>query len=135
VPFLFSCSGENAVSFKPSGYFIHAGTLKIFSVDALYDFSLLRINDELAILVLCVSEKAVMVDGDLSLLVTVLKTELHVLAERLAFLLGKTCHYCDQYLAFGVHRVYGFFFEVDRDVLVLELSDVLQAVEGIAGKT
>ena len=88
VPFFFTGTGENAIGFKPGGYFIHAGTLKVLTVNAFYNFRLLRINDKLSIIALCVSEKAITVDGYLSLLVTVLQAEFHVLAERLTFLLG-----------------------------------------------
>ena len=89
----------------------------------------------MTVLVLGVPEEAIVIDLHLSLLVAVLQTELHVLAERLAFLLGKARHDCDQHFALGIHRVDGLLFEVDRDVLVLELADVLEAVEGVAGKT
>ena len=40
---------------------IHAGAFEVFPVDALYDFCLLRINDQMPVVILCVSEEAIVV--------------------------------------------------------------------------
>ena len=40
-----------------------------------------------------------------------------------------------QDFAFRVQGVAGLFLEENRNVLILQLPDVLQAVEGIAGKS
>ena len=80
-------SGGNAVPFKSGFDLVHAVSFLVFPVDALYDFSLLRINDEIAFLILGVAQKAVVVNLHLSLLVAVLKPQLDVLGQRLGFLL------------------------------------------------
>lgn len=135
VPLCFSGTGENAVRFKPGGNFVHAGAFKVLPVDAFYDFCLLRINNKMSVFILGIAEEAVVIDLHLSLLVAVLQAELHVLRKALAFLLGKTRHDRDQHFALGVHCVDRLLLEVDRDVLVLQLPDVLEAVEGVSGKT
>ena len=53
----------------------------------------------------------------------------------MAFLLSKARHDRKEHLAFGIQRVYGFLLEIDRNVLVLELPDVLEAVESVSGKS
>jgi len=53
----------------------------------------------------------------------------------LAFLLSKARHDRKEHLAFGIQRVYGFLLEIDRNVLVLELPDVLEAVESVSDKS
>lgn len=69
-----------------------------------------------------------MIDVHLSLLEAVLKSQLDVLAHGLAFLLGKARHDRKEHLSLSVQRVYGLLFKIDRDVPVLELPDVLEAV-------
>ena len=83
VPLRFICAGENAVSHKTGGNLIHAGAFEVLPVDALYDFSLLRIDDEVIVLVFGVAEETVVVDLYLSLLIAVLKGELDVLVHPL----------------------------------------------------
>ena len=80
VPFCLASAGENAVSHKPVGDLIHAGTFEVFPVDALYDFCLLRINDQVPVFILGVSEEAIVVDLNLTLLVAVLQSQFDVLA-------------------------------------------------------
>jgi len=41
----------------------------------------------------------------------------------------------DKAIALGVHCIDGLFFKINWDVLALELPDVLQAVEGVSGKS
>lgn len=48
-PFCFSGASENAISFKPFCNFIHRVTFKIFSVNALYNFSLFRVDDNISL--------------------------------------------------------------------------------------
>ena len=80
-------SGGNAVPFKSGFDPVHTVSFQVFPVDALYDFSLFRINDEIAFRILGVAQKAVVVNQHLSLLVAVLKPQLDVLGQRLGFLL------------------------------------------------
>jgi len=135
VPFCLASASENAVSHKPIGNLIHAEAFEIFSVDALYDFCLLRVNDKVPVVILGVSEEAIVVDLHLALLVAVLKSQLDILTHGLAFLLSKARHDRDQYLALRVHRVDGFLFKIDRYVLFFQLPDVLKAVERVSGKS
>ena len=76
VPFCFASAGEDAVSHKSVGDLIHAGAFEVFPVDALYDFCLLRIDDQVPVVILGVSEKAIVIDLHLALLVAVLKSQL-----------------------------------------------------------
>lgn len=80
VPFCLASAGEDAVSHKPVCNLIHAGAFEVFSVDALYDFCLLRIDDQVPIIVFGVSKEAIVIDLNLTLLVAVLKSQLDVLA-------------------------------------------------------
>ena len=134
MPLRLACPGENAISLKASGDFVHAQTLQVFSVNAPDDFCLFRIDDQVAISILSVTEKTVVVDLHMSLLVTVLQAELHVLREALAFLLSKGRHDCQQHLPLGIHCVDGLLFEVNRDIYVLQLPDEFQAVQRVPGK-
>lgn len=92
VPFGLASAGENAVRFKPCGNLVHAQTLQVFPIDAADDFGLLRLYDQIAVSVFCVTEKTVVVDLHFALLVSVLDAELHVLRKALAFLLGERDH-------------------------------------------
>ena len=75
VPFCLASAGEDTVSHKPVGDLIHAGAFKVFPVDALYDFCLLRINDQVPIVILGVSEESIVIDLHLALLVAVLQSQ------------------------------------------------------------
>lgn len=135
MPFFLARAGEDSVCHKPGGYFVHAGAFEVLPVDAFYDFCLLWVYDQVPVLILGVAEKAIVIDVHFSLLETVLKSQLDVLAHGLAFLLGKARHDRKENLSLSVQRVYGLLFKIDRDVLVLELPDVLEAVEGVSGKS
>lgn len=100
-----------------------------------YDLGLFRTNDKVAVLILGIAEEVVVVNLNLALLIAVLRAELYGLAHRLAFLLSKARHDRKEYLAFGIQRVYVLLLEIDRNVLVLELLDVLEAVESVSGKS
>ena len=76
-----------------------------------------------------------MVNLNLALLVAVLKAELDVFTHGLAFLLGKARHDRKEHFSFGIQRVYGLLLEIDWNVFVLELPDILEAVEGVSGKS
>ena len=69
-----------------------------------------------------------------ALLVAVLQAQFNILAQRLALLLGKRRHDGKHDLTLGIHRVDIFFFEENRNVLVLKLTDIFQAVQCISGK-
>jgi hypothetical protein len=73
MPFFISGTIENAVCFKTTLNFQHAGTFEVFPVDALYDFCFLRDNDQALILILCKPEEAIAVDLNFALLVAVLQ--------------------------------------------------------------
>ena len=105
VPFFFPGTGENAVSFQTGGDLVHAVAFEVLPVNALHNLSLFRINNQVSIFVLRVSEETIVVDLNFSLLVAVLQTELYVLRKALTFLLGKTRHNRDQHFAFGIHCV------------------------------
>ena len=76
VPFCLASAGEDTVSHKPVGDLIHVRAFKVFSVDALYNFCLLRINDQVPVVIFGVSEEAIVIDLNLTLLVAVyLSTE------------------------------------------------------------
>ena len=134
VPFCFARAGEDAVRFKPCGDLVHAQALQVFPVDTPDDFGLLRFNDQIAVSVFGVAEETVVVDLHFALLVAVLDTELHVLRKALAFLLGKGRHDRQKHLALGVHCVDGLFLEENRNVQILELTDVFQAIQRVTGK-
>ena len=69
VPFCLASAGEDAVSHKPIGDLIHAGAFEVFTVDALYNFCLLRIDDQVPVVIFGVSEEAIVIDLNLALLV------------------------------------------------------------------
>ena len=135
VPFLLARAGEDPVRFKPCRDLVHAETLKVFPIDAFDDLCLLRIDYQMSISVLGVSEEAIVVDLNLPLLVAVLKAELHVLRKVLAFLLGQRGHDRQQHLTLGIHRIDGLLLKENGDVHILELSDILQAVQRVTGKS
>lgn len=60
VPHRFACAGENAVSHETGGNLVHTGTFEVLPVDALYDFSLLRINDKVPVLILSVAKEGLL---------------------------------------------------------------------------
>lgn len=67
-PLGLSCAGENAVSHKPVGNFVHAVAFQVFPVNALYRFGLLWVNDKIAIGILGVAEEAIMINSHLVVL-------------------------------------------------------------------
>ena len=109
-------------------------SFQIFPVNAPDHFGLGGINDQMAFRILRIAEKPIVIDLHLPILVAKLQSQLHILAQGLAFLLGQRCHDRNQDLALGVHGVDRLFFKIDRNVLFLELADVLQAIQRIAGK-
>ena len=72
VPLRVARAGLDAVSHKSGGNLVHAGAFEVFPIDAFYDFCLLRVGDEVPVLILGVSEEAITVDLHFSLLVAVL---------------------------------------------------------------
>ena len=76
VPFGFASAGEYTVCFKTGSNLVHAEAFEVFSVNPVDDFCLFRINDQVTIGILGVSEEAVVVDLYLSLLVAVLQAAL-----------------------------------------------------------
>lgn len=78
-PFCFTGAGENTVSFKS----LCNLAFKVLPVNALYNFSLFRVDDKVSFIVLGVAKKMVVIDLYLSILVAELKSQLYVLAEGL----------------------------------------------------
>ena len=81
VPSFISSGGRNAVTLKPSCYLLTACALQIFTENALHNFCLFRVYNKMSVLILIVPEEAVCIDHDLSLLKTVLDTDLYILTE------------------------------------------------------
>ena len=79
MPSWFTCAGKNTISFKSSCNLIHAVAFKVLSIDSLYNFSLFRVNDKVAIFIFGVSKEAVVVYLYLTVLVAELKSKLYVL--------------------------------------------------------
>ena len=134
VPFGFASACQNAVPLQTGSDLVHTVSFQILPVNAFDHFGLGGINDQMAFRVLRIAEKPIVNDLHLSVLVAELQTQLHILAQRLTFLLGQRCHDRNQNFSLGVHSVDGFLLEIDRNVLFFELADVFQAVQCIAGK-
>lgn len=83
MPLSFACSGENAITLQTGCNLIHAEAFQVFSINALYNFRLFRVDDKVAVRILCVTEEAVVVDLHFALLIAELDAHLHVLAQGL----------------------------------------------------
>lgn len=66
--------------------------LQVFPIDTFHNLCLCRINDQMSILVFCVSGEPVMIDLCLSVLIPILQSQFDVLAQGLTSLLYKTRH-------------------------------------------
>lgn len=62
MPAWFTCAGKNTIRFKTCSNLIHAVAFKVLSVDALYNFSLFRVNDKVAFFIFGVAKEAVVVN-------------------------------------------------------------------------
>ena len=133
VPVGFAAGGRDVISSKSCGD--HAGTvaLKVFPVDASHDVGLVGNDDQLFALP-CISKEAARIHPSLPLLHLVLYTHPDVFGYGIRFLLREGRHDGDEDFAASVHRVDVLFLKKHGDVLVLELPDVFQAVESVAGK-
>ena len=60
-PFCFSGAGKNTISFKSLYDFIHRVAFKLLYVNALYDFSLLRVDGKISVFIFGVSKKMIVV--------------------------------------------------------------------------
>ena len=80
IPFRLARAGEDAVLLQPFGDLLHGEPFEVLAVDSLDDLRLLRVNDQVPVVILGVSEEAIVVDLHLALLVAVLKSQLDVLA-------------------------------------------------------
>ena len=134
-PFCFASAGEDAVCFQTFCNPVHRVALQVFTVDALYHLRLLWIDDEIPICILGVAEEVIVIYLYLAILVAKLESQLYILAEGLRFLLSQGSHNRNQDLTLGIHCVDGFLFEEDGNVLILQLADVFQAVQRVAGKS
>ena len=76
MPSWFTCAGKNTIGFKSSCYLIHAVAFKVLSVDSLYNFSLFRVDDKVPISVFGISQKVIVIDLHLAILVAELKSKL-----------------------------------------------------------
>ena len=70
MPLLMLCTIEYAICFKPLLDLLEAFPVKIFSIDPSYDLSLLRNDHKLSVLILGISEKPVVVNPYLPLLIS-----------------------------------------------------------------
>lgn len=116
MPFFLSGSIQDAICLQTMGNLHHTGAFKVFPVDALHGFGFFRYNHQLLVLIFGIAEEPFTVDLDFALLVAVLKTQLHILAEGLAFLLGEGCHNRKHDLALRIHAINVFLLEIYRDV-------------------
>ena len=58
----------------------------------------------------------------------------NILADGLAFCLGKSAHHRDDHLTVRIHRVDVFFFKNHCDSQILESSDIVQTIHCVPGK-
>ena len=72
VPFCLACAGEDAVLLQSFGDFLHGESFEVLAVDSLDDLRLFRVDDEVPVAVLGVSEEVIVVDLHFALLVAVL---------------------------------------------------------------
>ena len=70
TPLRFSRRCQDSIRLKPSSYLEQTTALQI--LDALYNLCLRRLNDQMTILVFCVSEESVVVDLHLAVLVIII---------------------------------------------------------------
>lgn len=129
-----SSRGFNPICGQAPPNFIVAFPLEVLPVDPLHHLSLCRVDHELPILVLIVSQESIRADLNLALLVAVLEPQPDVLGEALALLLGHGRHDGEHDLAFGIQSIDPFLFKEHADIPVLELPDVVQAVKRVTGK-
>lgn len=78
MPLGFACTSENTILLQTGSNLIHAEAFQVFSINALYDFCLFRVDDKVAFCILRVSEEAIMVDLHFVLLISELDAHLHV---------------------------------------------------------
>ena len=135
MPAGFATSGRDAVTFQPSGDLLAACALQIFPEDPLYRFRLFRIDNKPSFCILVIAEEAVRIDHNFALLETVLNAQFHILTQGLGFLLGEGRHDRDQNFTAGIQSVDVFLFKIDCDISGFQLSDVVQAIHGVPGKT
>jgi len=87
MPVRIALCGTDTVTLQPSGNLHAACALQILPEDALDDLCLCRIDDQMSLLVLVVSEEVSGIYKHFPLLEAVLDTHFCILAERLRFLL------------------------------------------------
>ena len=87
VPAWIAPCGQDAVTLQSSGNLHAACALQILAEDALDDLCLRRIDDQMPLLVLVVSEEVPGIHQHFPLLETVLDSHFRIFAERLRFLL------------------------------------------------
>lgn len=78
MPLEVSRSVWNAICFQASLDLQEACSLQVLTVDAADNLSLLRVDDQVAFLVLGVAQEPVMIDLHLALLIAVLDAHSHV---------------------------------------------------------
>ena len=135
TPLRFPGPGKNPVCFQATPDLEQACPFQVLPVNPLYHFRLCRLYDQISFLILCVTQKTAVIDPDLPVLETVLQSKFDVLAQRLAFLLCQARHNGKQHLTLGIRGVDVLFFKENRDVLLLQFSDILQTIQGVSGKT
>ena len=134
-PFFISGAVQNAVCLKSPLDLKKARAVHVLGINSFDNFCLFRDNDQLAIFILGVSEKAVMVDLNLALLVPELDAEADVCRQGFRFLLGQCRHDRHEHFALCIQSVDVLFFKENGNIQRFELSCVFQAVNRVSGES
>ena len=108
--------------------------MKILRIDAANDLRFGFHNLRLSVCAFSVSEKGGIGKGDISVLGTPVLAEADIGTDILRFALCDTAVDCDIELRAGLVTVDALFLEVDIDIQVTQETDILEAVDGIAGE-
>ena len=89
MPLVFLGASLYSITFQSFRDVTEAASFQVLSENPSHNLGFFLINDEVAIGVLCISQEVVMINLDLSVLITELKSQLYVLRKCLRFLLGQ----------------------------------------------
>ena len=113
-----------------------AVALQVFPVDAFYHLCLFWIDDEIAICILGVAEEVIVIYLYLAILVSKLESKLHILAE------GSVISCCAREAIIVIRTsplasivLMDSFSKKTGNVLILQLTDVFQAIQRVSGKS
>ena len=110
-----------------------ACALQILAENSLDRLRLFRIDDQVAVCILVIAEKAIRIDHDFALLKAVLDAQFHILTQGLLLLLGEGCHDGNHNFSAGIQGINVFLFKKDRNISGFQLSDVVETIHGISG--